>query len=497
MNRRMTILASMLIGIVLGWALWSSLPELMAQANAPNTRFDAITIQPGTAQPAMFFDIRNDAGTTVFSSNKTTGVFTFATVPVFSAGIGATTFNPGITLGAAGVTGTLTSPFTPTAGVDTFFSLAPSGAAAVGDIIIAFGDSVDSTEHTFLGDGDYTADGLITGTMGVTSSGTLTGTGIVTLGDGGDAFSVASTGLDVSAAGAISNATTIAMAGALSGVTTLTATGTATLGIVNASGDVTLSDGAGGNGDNYPSLIGDMAVVIRSVLGTTGAQDVIMEDGEAASAGTWTDDTGGQITLADDAVFFKRGAAALRLTFGAVGVGNTATSPAIGPVDASGDEYIYVWVRSTVTTAAADLRISLDDDTAAPDPVVNLGAIAATGVWQLMRVDISAVADADKNVISDFSIQVNHATALDGAVVRFDSFLKVDAAETAALTDDVRDVNGGAYSVLGIPTAAATDFSATRLVLLTDFEVDSVNNAIAFLTDQSARQVMVITGVEN
>ena len=433
----------------------------------------------GTGTELMLVE-RTDGGDAL-SIVAATGVATFGYVPVFSAGIGSTTFNPGIALGAVAVTGTITSPFTPTGGADTFLSIASSGAASSVDILLSIGDSGDSTEHVFFGDGDYTADGLITGTGGVTSTGTLTANGIVVLGDAGDTFSVASTGLDVSTGGAISNATTIAMGGALTGATT----GAFSDDVTITNGSSIVVDGDGFNGNAGEIVNGVPTVRLDVVAGTAGAEDVILDNCEAGAAATWTPSGAAAPTDADDAVTFRVGSGAVAVTYGDVDVGNAIeTMTTGGNWDATADEYIYLWIRSTAALSAGSLTLTLDDDTAAPDVAVNIPAVATANRWTLVRADISAVADADKNVVANLLITSNHATELDSAVVTFDQFIKVDNAESTALGFNAVNQPGGIRSGFSFVEDAGNG-SFTILVEYTDFFIDHVNDRVYFMSDQS------------
>ena len=498
------------------------MPRLDVVKALDNTLALRITPNADTAN-ATAFRVDNTSGTAQLSIVSSTGVATFAAVPVFSAGIGATTFNPGVTLGAAAVTGTITSPFTLTGGADVLIPVTHGGNPAAGDTILRVGDNTDASEVEIFGEGALTADGLITGTGGVTSTGTLTANGIVVLGDGGDNFSVASDGIDISTAGAITNATTIAgtgistttapvslgdgsstfavastgidvtAAGAISNATTIAATGT----ISTTNGSVTSADLDGYNAGTGELVSGVPTVRMDVVAGTAGAQDVILDNCEAGSAATWT--PGGAVppTDADTAVTYRVGSGGVSVTFGDVGVGDaTETMATGGNWDASADEYIFLWIRSTAALSAGTLTLTLDDDTAAPDATVNLGAVATANQWTLQRIDISAVADADKNVVSDLILTSNHATELDAAVVTFDQFVKVDNAESTALAFNAVNQPGGIRSGFSFVEDAGNG-AFTALVENTDFFVDYVNDRVYWMTDQSTLNDILLYASSN
>ena len=85
-------------------------------AQAAVSTSGAWRITPLSADTVPFRVDKSD-GTSEMSMDVN-GVVTFTQIPVFTGGVGSTTFNPGITLGAAAVTGTITGAFTPTGGAD-------------------------------------------------------------------------------------------------------------------------------------------------------------------------------------------------------------------------------------------------------------------------------------------------------------------------------------------------------------------------------------------
>lgn len=274
--------------------------------------------------------------------------------------------------------------------------------------------------------------------------------------------------------------------------------GATTFASIASNGSVTITDADGFNGSTGHALaISVPTVRFDVVAGTTGAQDLLLDTCEAGAAATWT--PGGAVAPsdADDAVVFRVGAGSVAVTYGDVGVGNaTETAATGGNWDATGDEYIYLWVRSTAALSAGTITVTLDDDTAAPDATVNLPAITAANQWQFVRLDISAVADADKNAVSDLIFTSNHATELDSATVYFDQIVKVDEAESTALAFDAVNQPGGVRSGFSFVEDAGNGTFAA-LTEWTDFFIaDGVNRAY-FMTDQSTLNCMLLYATAN
>lgn len=465
----------------------------------------ALRLTPTTQTgDATVLRVDNTSGVAQLSMVASTGVATFAAAPVFSAGIGATTFTTPTFSGTATFSngGTLDANGVVDLGDggDTF-AVASTGldittAGAISNATTIAGTGISTTSAAVsLGDGTSTfavaSTGLDITTAGAISNATtIAGTGIsttsaaVSLGDGTSTFAVASTGLDVSTAGAISNATTIAMSGALSGATTGSFSGALTgLSLTASNGSVSATDTDGFNTGSGSLVSGVPTMRMDVVAGTAGAEDVVLDACEAGSAANWTPGGGVAPTDADTAVTYRIGSGAVAVTYGDVGIGDaTETLATGGNWDASADEYIFLWVHSTAALSAGTLTLDLIDSVGNAAPV-NIGAVAAN-VWTLVRVDISAIADADKDVVTDLVISSNHATELDSAVVTFDEIVKVDNAESTALAFNAINQPGGVRSGFSFVEDAGNG-TFVILVEYTDFFVDYVNDRVYWMTDQS------------
>lgn len=265
---------------------------------------------------------------------------------------------------------------------------------------------------------------------------------------------------------------------------------TATVGWIAATnGTVSAADLDGFNGNAGELVVGVPAVRMVAIAGTTGAQDVLVSNCEAAN---WV--MGGAVPPVQvlDNATWRVTAGSVQLTFGDVGVGDaTATTAAIGATDATDDEWLFVWAMSSKPILANSLTATVNDATGTAEAVP---AITVANQWQLLRIPLPAV-NANKDSFTAVVFTSNHATDLDNAVIHFDQLIKVDGAEATAIGQDVVNQPAGIRSGYSFVTAAPGAWTA--LVEWTDYFIDYANDAAYWLTDQSANSDVLLLATTN
>lgn len=190
-----------------------------------------------------------------------------------------------------------------------------------------------------------------------------------------------------------------------------------------------------------------------------------------------------------DATIFKVGTKSLKVhvTKGAAANKGIINTLGGGDQDWSADESVGVWIYTTTALAAGDLQLNIVDN--ATDHKVNIPAVATTGTWTWVKIDVSGVADADKNVITDLKIQLSAAGAAKAAIAAFDVYFdfmfKWDVGDEVALNRDVP--YGGVQTVLAALSAAAGANTFGKLVEYTDYFIDyrTGDDKLICITDQS------------
>lgn len=203
-------------------------------------------------------------------------------------------------------------------------------------------------------------------------------------------------------------------------------------------------------------------------------------------AGEWTA-IDADVVRTEDASYAREGTKSLKLAIADTaddtdGVTNTLGG---GDQDWSADESFGFWAYSTKALDAGDLKIGITDSVAG-ESLVSVPAIPLN-TWTWVEVDISAVVDASKDVITDLSVELSAAGAAKAAAGAFDVYIdsmtKWDSTEEDALTisGTTGILNDGCLSVFTI--------AGVGLVEYTDYIVhyqSGAADAIVYMTDQSA-----------
>lgn len=479
------------------WILATAAMALCAVAviaQAPyGSKVSSLWLAPDTSTPTTFINIDNAAGSDALTANKTTGVFTFAAVPVFTSGIGPVSGTTATYTGQVNVSnGTAAEP--------AIGFTADDDATGTGIYRSAANTLAFSTNGVLAASIDANADLAVV--RDVSALGLSTTTRAVSLGNGTGTFAVASTGLDISTGGAISNATTIGMGGALSGATTIAASGT----ISTTNGSVSIADLDGFNGDSGSQFSGITSVALDFVVGASGRTEAqtVRDDGETGTNWDEAVCAGGANTCmatpgVADAAVWKFGANSARLDLLDMAATDTIAQTAFGAEDWEALEDVGFWWRSNATSAATDFDLHLTDDGGTRS--FDLPAITVANQWQFAKVDISALAAGTGDAITRISIECDHATNCDNRIIYIDNFYVWDSADETALTFNILDQPGAVGSAWAFVTldSGAQTHARTALVhcatiggSATDFVVDPIDNTIISVDDNSASTIELL-----
>jgi hypothetical protein len=225
-------------------------------------------------------------------------------------------------------------------------------------------------------------------------------------------------------------------------------------------GDIDLNEPLnGGNGDIQNTYIGIPLIAPFSLgsdiaNGTTNTTNVDFGDSETPATDWIAVD--GDVTVANETTIFRKGTASLEIAVAASSVeenDGAVNALGTGDQDWSGDEGFGLWMNCTAATTAGDWKLSINDNASYSD--VNIPAIAWANVWNWLEVDHTAVADADKDVVTDLAIRLSvaGASAMVGETCYFDYLWKWDVADEEALGYDV--IEDGVFAVYSVVDAAA------------------------------------------
>ena len=266
---------------------------------------------------------------------------------------------------------------------------------------------------------------------------------------------------------------------------------TTDVGSVTIDGDVTipvLSNGGNADAQNefvgIPKIGGFSLGTMVDGTGQTIGPAVFIDE---TPAGEWT--ATANITASTDSSVYRKGTASLKLLMGATPADtNGADNPlGGGDQDWSADESFGLWHRCDTTTTAGDFDLSIMDN--ATPTLVDIPALATADKWTWLEVDVSGVADGDKDVITDLGIHLSAAgaAALGAASCYFDYAVKWDGADEDALGLDVYE--DGVLSIFTLITNTGSARTPLLLVEGTDYFVhyETGNDFIVTITDQSAK----------
>jgi len=284
---------------------------------------------------------------------------------------------------------------------------------------------------------------------------------------------------------------------------TLTLQGTNTLesaitGTGNST-DVTLSVPTnGGDAAAVNQFVGVPKMALVSTgAGVNGTTNTVVSFIDDSPAGEWT--ATANITATTDSTNYRVGTGSLQLVVGATpAAGNGADNPlTAGNQDWTADESVGVWQRCTATTTAGDWVIEITDSVAGVT-TVDFPALASADVWTWLEIDISGVADASKDVVTDLAIDLSTAgaTSMASQTCEFDFMAKWDGADEEALGQDI--YQDGLIGMFAIATATGGNRTPTVLVAHTDYFVhyEAGNDFLVAITDQSANSLWGFAALE-
>lgn len=281
--------------------------------------------------------------------------------------------------------------------------------------------------------------------------------------DAANSVTGGSNGLIFEGATANSYETTVAPTDATADRTLTLPDATGTVALTSQAVDMTLTaDPTGGNAGAKTEYIGLPRVALvglgagtdATAAGKTLALIDDTPDGEFAAHDADT-------TVSADAAVYKTGTKSLEVVFTtAADAGDGAHDGIVA--DFSSDESVGLHFYCDTTLAAGDVILDFTDDGGAR--TFNLPAYATANTWQWAEINIGATPDADKNTITDVSIELSAAGAVKAAAGEFTCFFdtayKWDATEEEALTKAI--LQDGVLSVVnttaGITLVEGTDF---------------------------------------
>lgn len=301
--------------------------------------------------------------------------------------------------------------------------------------------------------------------------------------------------LDLGSAGASWNDAWIDGTSTLATVTASGATslnGAATIGdapadTVTIRGTATVADPDGGDAASFQKLTSRLNVRQTAGVGLINTGYDLIEDGEAVADWTAVD---ADCAVIDNDTNYRYGASSLKLNFFSTAAAADGATQAKVNEDWSGIENVGFWIYSDATFAAGDFVFRITDGTQG-NTDTNIGAVATANTWTFVTVDISGVADVNKDDVDGVGVLLTAQGegALAAISISFDSVIRWDNSGDLALTGTVLD--GGVVGIFKIPTAAATDNTLTMLAEGTDYWVRPGSSAmLIFITDQSAAQVL-------
>ena len=216
---------------------------------------------------------------------------------------------------------------------------------------------------------------------------------------------------------------------------------------------------------------------------TDGTTDTVVTYIDADPEGEWTS-ADAEFTRSEDNSYYKEGAESLKIVAGSgAESGDVVVSNALagGNEDWSDRESVGVWFYcpNAHSSGFLDFRITDlgagDTDTASP-------AIAA-GTWTWWEFDISGVANASKDAITDIAF-IYKATGAD--IFYFDFLAKWDAADETNLAQNI--TYDGIRGVDACPIASGTNMAWTAQTEYTDYFINytSGTDNLVVITDESA-----------
>jgi len=214
---------------------------------------------------------------------------------------------------------------------------------------------------------------------------------------------------------------------------------------------------------------------------TNGSTNTKVTYIDATPVGEWTG-TDADIASSTETSAYKEGTACLGITItDAASAGDVVLNPlASGDENWSDREYVGFWIYSAMSLAAGDMTFRITDS-GAGNTDTNIPAITA-GQWQWVTLDISGVANASKDVITDIAFV--YAVDVGQNQIFIDFLAKWDTTDAFDLSQ--MPIQDGSLSFITIPGAAASDNAFTSKTEYTHYFVDYINQKVVVITDESA-----------
>lgn len=265
---------------------------------------------------------------------------------------------------------------------------------------------------------------------------------------------------------------------------------TGTVALTSQAVDMTLeADTTGGNAGAKTEFIGLPRIkLVGGGAGTNPAsQTIVLADDSPEGEFAPVD---ASVVEAAEAAVYRAGAGSYKMTWAADAAENDGVIDAalLGNASLEDQESVGLWLYSSVALASGDLQIAITDDGAVRKFAIP--AVATANQWTWVEVDISSLDAGTGDVCSDFAITMTAqgaaAATLDAEwVLYFDTGYAWDAVDEEALGVAIQQ-----DGVLSVIDAAG----GTSLVEYTDYftHYQSGNDAIVYITDQSANEVVAL-----
>ncbi len=217
---------------------------------------------------------------------------------------------------------------------------------------------------------------------------------------------------------------------------------------------------------------------------TNGSTNTVVTYIDATPVGEWTGIDGSVVT-STDSTYYKEGSASLKVAIAAAAsAADTILNPlGGGDENWSARESVGVWIYSDVALSAGDFDFRITDSVAG-DADTDIPAVAVN-TWTWVEVDISGVADASKDVITDIAFVMTVDKGLMN--IYLDFLAKWDVTDETALDQNI--LQDGMLGVSANPVASATAMAWVSQTEYTDYFINyaaSGNGNVVVITDESA-----------
>lgn len=222
--------------------------------------------------------------------------------------------------------------------------------------------------------------------------------------------------------------------------------------------------------------------------GTTNVKVTYIDSTPVAE---WTG-TDADIVTSKSTILYKQGTECLGVTISSGAVaGDKVTNPLNGDEDWTGIENLGVWVYSTRFLAAGDLDFRITDNPAG-DTDIDLPVMVKDS-WTWCPLDISAVPDVSKDVITD--IHFVYTVDIGVVVLYFDFLAKWDDDDDVALAKNI--IQDGMLTVIANPVAAGTAMAWLAKAEYTNYFISyEATDLITPITDESLNCFVMLYAYE-